>query len=47
MVRSTSGFTVVSSVSVLLTPVFWMLPVTVAVSKIVEPAEATTWPRIV
>jgi hypothetical protein len=39
--------TVVSSVSVLETPVFLMLPVTVAVSKRVEPAEATTWPVIV
>ena len=47
IVRSTAGFTVVSSVSVLVTPVFLMLPVTVAVLKMVEPAEATTCPVIV
>ena len=40
IVRSTAGLTVVSSVSVLVTPLFLMLPVTVAVSKIVEPGRA-------
>src|SRR3954468_14926566 len=47
IVRSTDGRTVVSSVSVLETPMFLMLPVTVAVLMIVEPAEPTTWPRTV
>jgi hypothetical protein len=47
MVRSTAGITVVSSVPVLLMPVFCMFPVSVAVLVIVEPADATTLPAMV
>src|SRR5262249_53888188 len=47
MVRSIDGLTVVSSVSVAVTPWFLMLPVTVAVLKIVDPAAAITRPLTV
>src|SRR5262245_37158659 len=43
-VRSIDGRTVVSSVSVLETLWFLMLPLTVAVLMIVEPADPTTCP---
>src|SRR5258708_32337335 len=47
IVRSIPGRTVVLSVSVLETPLFLMLPLTVAVLRMVDPAEATTVPVIV
>src|SRR5690349_9414653 len=47
IVRSTPGRTVVASEAVFEMPVFLTLPVTVAVLKIVEPADVTTVPVIV
>src|SRR5688500_16031766 len=47
IVRSTAGLTVVTSEAVFDTPVFLTLPVTVAVLKIVDPADERTVPVIV
>ena len=47
IVRSTDGRMVVDSVAVLVTPTFLMLPWTVAVLKMFDPAGPMTMPRIV